>query len=65
MGEFYAGLTSDRAYRKGKTHEEAIEEIKKVSNIFFDESLIKGFLDVSNSIKIKLEKLKIEENDEK
>jgi len=65
LGEFYAGLTSDRAYRKGKTHEEAIEEIKKVSNIFFDESLIKGFLDVSNSIKIKLEKLKIEKNDEK
>ena len=65
LGEFYAGLTSDRAYRKGKTHEEAIEEIKKVSNIFFDESLIKGFLDVSNSIKIKLEKLKIEGSDEK
>jgi len=60
LGEFYAGITSDRPYRKGKTHEEAVEEIKKVSNIFFDESIVKAFLDVSERLKIKIEKIENE-----
>jgi len=60
LGEFYAGITSDRPYRKGKTHEEAVEEIKKVSNKFFDKSVVDGFLDVSNRIDIKIKKVTYE-----
>jgi len=60
LGEFYAGITSDRPYRKGKTHDEAIEEIKKVSDKFFEKSVVDGFLDVSEKIKLKIQRLKNE-----
>lgn len=58
LGEFYAGLTSDRVYRKGKTHIEAVQEIEKLANKYFDKSIVEAFLDVEQSIKVKIEKVK-------
>jgi len=64
LAEFYAGITSDRSYRKGKTHEEAVNEIKNGMNEFFEETLVKAFLDVEKNIKIKIEKIKLEDKNE-
>ncbi len=58
LGEFYAGLTGDRSYKKGKSHEEAIQEIKKASNKMFDSSVVEAFLEIEKSIKTKIEKIK-------
>ena len=60
VGEFYAGITSDRPYRKGKTHEEAVEEIKKVAEKFFDNSVVEAFLDIEQRLKVKIKKVKYE-----
>jgi HD-GYP domain-containing protein (c-di-GMP phosphodiesterase class II) len=64
LAEFYAGITSDRSYRKGKTHEEALEEIKNLVGSFFEKTLVYGFLEVEKTIKIKIEKLKLGDKDE-
>jgi HD-GYP domain-containing protein (c-di-GMP phosphodiesterase class II) len=64
LAEFYAGITSDRSYRKGKTHEEALEEIKNLVGSFFEKTLVDGFLEVEKTIKIKIEKLKLGNKDE-
>ncbi len=58
MGEFYAGITSDRSYRKGRTHEEAVAEIKKSENKMFSPILVNVFLEAEKSIKIKVMKIK-------
>jgi len=57
VGEFYAGITGERSYKKGKTHKEAVLEIKKVSNKMFSKAVVDAFLDVEQSIKIKIEKI--------
>jgi len=64
LAEFYAGITSDRSYRKGKTHEEAVNEIKSLIGNFFENTLVEAFLDVEKNIKIKIEKIKLEDKDE-
>ncbi len=58
VGEFYAGITSDRSYKKGRTHEEAIKEIEKSRNKMFNDVIVNVFLDTEKSIKNKIEKLK-------
>lgn len=62
VGEFYAGITGDRSYKKGKTHEEAVEEIKKVKGKMFSTVLVDAFLDIQNSVKTKIEKIKMKKD---
>ena len=58
VGEFYAGITSDRSYKKGKTHEEAVEEIKNLREKMFGAVMVDAFLDVEKSIRTKILKIK-------
>ncbi len=58
VGEFYAGITSDRSYKKGKTHEEAVEEIKNLRDKMFSSVMVDAFLDIEESLKIKIDKIK-------
>ncbi|WP_088225702.1 HD-GYP domain-containing protein [Desulfosporosinus sp. FKB] len=43
VADTYDAITSDRSYRKGKTHEEAIEELKKVAGSQLDPKLVEVF----------------------
>ncbi len=65
VGEFYAGITGDRSYKKGKTHQEALEEIVKLKNKMFNPTIVDVFVEISNSIKTKIDKIKAkkEENE--
>jgi len=58
LGEFYAGVTGDRSYKKGKSHEEAVEEIKKLKNKMFNSVVVDVFLEAEKSIKTKIIKIK-------
>ncbi len=58
IGEFYAGITSDRSYKKGKSHQEAINEIKKLRDKMFSSIIVDVFLDTEKSIKSKLDQIK-------
>lgn len=58
VGEFYAGITSDRSYKQGKTHEEAIEEIKSLREKMFSAVITDAFLDIEQSLKTKIDKVK-------
>jgi len=42
----YSAITDDRVYRKARTHEEAIEEIKRCSGTQFDPDVVEAFLHV-------------------
>lgn len=63
LGEFYAGITGDRAYRKGKNHNEAVENIKKMKNKMFNPVVVDAFIDVEKSIKTKIIKTKTTKKD--
>ncbi|MGC7871901.1 HD domain-containing phosphohydrolase [Desulfosporosinus sp. SYSU MS00001] len=43
VADTYDAITSDRSYRKGKTHEEAIKELKKVAGSQLDPKLVEVF----------------------
>ena len=58
LGEFYAGITGDRSYKKGKSHKEAVEEIKRLRNKMFNTVIVDVFVEVEKSIKIKIAKIK-------
>ncbi|WP_456488415.1 HD-GYP domain-containing protein [Caminibacter pacificus] len=58
LGEFYAGITSDRAYKKGISHDEAVKEIKDLSNKYFEKSIVDAFLNVEKRINTKILKVK-------
>ena len=45
VADSYDAMTSDRAYRRGLSGEEAISEIKKYSGTQFDPEIVKIFLD--------------------
>ncbi len=64
LGEFYAGVTGDRSYKKGKSHEEAIEEIKKLRNKMFNSVVVDVFLEAEKSIKTKIIKIKAKKKGE-
>ncbi len=61
LAEYYVGLTSPRAYRTPKSHEEAVEDIKKQKEKLVSESVTDAFMDAKNSIHKKLELLEIKE----
>lgn len=42
----YDALVSDRCYRNGWSHAEAVEHIKQLSGVSFDPCIVKAFLDV-------------------
>lgn len=46
VADTYDAITSDRSYRKGKTHEEAIEELKRVAGTQLDPELVEVFCKV-------------------
>ena len=50
LADTYDAMTSDRSYRKGLSHEVAIEEIKRCSGTQFDPSLAALFVEISDEI---------------
>lgn len=58
VGEFYAGITSDRSYKKGKSHEEAVVEIQNLREKMFSAVMVDAFLDIEQSIKTKIDKIR-------
>jgi len=49
VADTYDAITSDRSYRKGSTHDEAIAELKKVSGSQLDPELVEIFCKVVTS----------------
>jgi len=46
VADTYDAITSDRSYRKGRTHDEALEELKRVSGSQLDPELVEAFCKV-------------------
>jgi len=65
VGEFYAGITSNRSYKKGKTHEEAVAEIQNLREKMFSAVMVDAFLDIEQSIKTKIDKIKKRKDNDK
>ncbi|MBE6054455.1 MAG: diguanylate cyclase [Clostridium sartagoforme] len=53
----FDAMTSNRPYNVRKTHEQAIEELKKYSGIQFDPNIVEKFIEVINNNKNKLDNL--------
>ncbi|MEM9419149.1 MAG: HD domain-containing phosphohydrolase [Planctomycetota bacterium] len=49
IADSYDAMTSDRSYRKTKTHEEAMEEIRRCAGSQFDPVMSKTFLEFSEA----------------
>lgn len=49
IADAYQAMVEDRYYRPGRTHEEAVAELKKVSGTQFDPEVLDVFLNVVNS----------------
>lgn len=60
----YDALVSDRCYRNGWSHIEAIEHIKQLSGASFNPNIIKAFLDVEQQVKAIYDGNKNEMHDE-
>lgn len=58
LGEFYAGITGDRSYKKGVSHKEAIVEIEKLKGKMFSPIMVTSFLDIEKSLSVKIDKIK-------
>jgi len=57
VGDTYDAITSDRAYRQGRSHQEAVAEIKRVAGTQLDPDIVRVFLEVAESHKEELLKL--------
>ncbi|MEI8388894.1 MAG: HD domain-containing phosphohydrolase [bacterium] len=51
IADAYDGMTSDRAYRKGISHEKAVEEIKKAAGTQFSPKVVEAFLKIALNAK--------------
>ncbi len=51
VADTYDAITSDRSYRKGLTHEEAVKEILRNAGTQFDNEIVQEFIKVHNKIK--------------
>ncbi|MDD4202752.1 MAG: HD domain-containing protein, partial [Candidatus Omnitrophica bacterium] len=51
IADTYDAIVSDRSYRKGGTHEAAVEEIKRSAGTQFDPKIVEAFLRVEDKIK--------------
>ncbi|MDG2222148.1 MAG: diguanylate cyclase [Rubripirellula sp.] len=49
IADSYDAMVSDRAYRKGRTHEEAIKELRRCAGTQFDPSLVEQFAEKINN----------------
>jgi len=63
VGEFYAGITSDRSYKQGKSHEEVVVEIQNLREKMFSSVMVDAFLDIEQSIKTKIDKIKMKKDE--
>jgi len=63
LGEFYSGITSDRSYKKGKSHQEAVEEIRKLKGKMFSPILVDIFIEIEKSIEMKIVKIRMKKKD--
>ncbi len=59
LAEYYVGITSPRAYREAKSHEEAIEDIQKQRDKLVASSVVDAFLESHEGIAKKLQLLDI------
>lgn len=50
VADTYDAITSDRPYRKGRSREEAIHELKRVAGIKLDARIVSAFLEVLQEI---------------
>lgn len=50
VADCYQAIISDRPYRKGRSHEEAVEEIRRCSGSQFDPSVVEAFLRVYSKV---------------
>ncbi len=50
VAEVYDGLVSDRCYKRGWNHQQAIEHIEKLSRIHFDPAVVKALLAVQHEV---------------
>jgi len=51
VADVYDAMTSDRPYRKARTHEEAIKYIRSQSGRHFDPHIVDVFLEIVDKIK--------------
>jgi len=49
IADAYQAMTEDRTYRQARSHQEAIDELKKVRGSQFDPEILDVFLDIVNS----------------
>ena len=52
IADMYDALVNERVYKSAWTHEEAIDEIKKLDGTHFDPKVVSAFLHVEEQVKI-------------
>lgn len=50
VADAYEAMTSDRYYAKARTHEEAIQELKRLEGQHFDPSVVEAFVEIVTPI---------------
>ena len=50
MADAYDAMTTDRAYRRALTHEEAVAELQRGSGTQFDPTIVEAFTSARNAV---------------
>ena len=58
LGEFYAGITGDRSYKQGKSHEEAVRTIIDLKDKMFSRVVVDAFIEIEKELIVKIDKIK-------